>query len=86
MKTINKVKALMKAQNITSYKLAKEIGASPNVVSNWVAREKIPVDWILSVAKCLKTSTDFLLDPSVAYINNTTTKEHITSPLNKSNS
>jgi len=70
----------MEQQNIKNpYQLSLELGIKSNIVNNWFTREKIPVDWILPVAKILGTSTDFLLDSSVSYINNTKSKGATTS-------
>ena len=75
METIEKIKILMTQNNInSSYALAKEIGASPNVVSNWFMRKSIPLEWILPIARKLGTTTDFLLDSSVSYMNDTKQK------------
>ena len=63
----------MAKHNINSpYALSKEIGATPNVVANWFMRGSVPAEWLLPIARKLETTTDFLLDPSVAYINNST--------------
>lgn len=76
METIEKIRALMAEQNIKSpYALAREIGASPNIVANWFARGSIPAEWLLPVARKLKTTSDFLLDPSLTLVNSTTSKK-----------
>jgi len=76
METIEKIRALMAKQNIKSpYALAREIGASPNIVANWFARGSVPAEWLLPVARKLETTSDFLLDNSLALVNSTSTKK-----------
>ena len=76
METIEKIRALMAKHNINSpYALSKEIGATPNVVANWFMRGSVPAEWLLPIARKLGTTTDFLLDPSVTYLNHTPPKK-----------
>lgn len=56
---------LLKANGISGYRLAKEIGVSTNTATNWVANGKVPYKFALKIARYLGVSVERLLDDEV---------------------
>lgn len=56
---------LLKANGISGYRLAKDIGVSPNTATNWVANGQVPYKYALKIADYLEVDLRSLLDDEV---------------------
>lgn len=53
---------LLKANGISGYRLAKEIGVATNTATNWVERKQVPYKFALKIADYLDVDLRSLLD------------------------
>lgn len=61
-KIAERLQSLMKEDNITAYKLAKDLNISQSVIGYWLKGKTTPnADYIIAIADYFNVCTDYLL-------------------------